>query len=356
KSSGSFFEVNRDLPVVFYFSGSIPVKVIAEHSSRVDAKHRDGIIAKDNVEYVQTTSLPKGIVSIRNLNNYYVENTTSKPIEESKRFVWESQSTTNQIEFYTTSSFNVNGIRLSLIPITCPDTDGDGVPDVTDLDDDNDGILDTVESPDGVDIDSDNDGYPDRIDIDSDDDGIPDNVEVQTTSGYVAPSGLDDDNDGLDNAYEGAGNEGLTPVDTDGDGTPDHLDLDSDNDLVPDNNEGNDFNFDGIPDQTFTGIDTDGDGLDDGYEGSDVNDGFDVNDEIDDPANDLPDTDGDASTGGDVNYRDLDDDGDNIDTPDEDADNDGDSTNDDTDDDGTPDYLDPTDGKDTDGDGVPDVT
>ncbi|MEJ1223744.1 gliding motility-associated C-terminal domain-containing protein [Sediminicola sp. 1XM1-17] len=231
------------------------------------------------------------------------------------------------------------------------DTDGDGVPDAIDLDDDNDGILDTVESPNGVDIDSDNDGYPNRIDIDSDNDGIPDNVEAQTTSDYVAPSGLDDDNDGLDNAYEGTGNEGLSPVDSDNDKTPDFLDLDSDNDLVPDNNEGNDFNFDGVPDQTFTGLDTDGDGLDNGYEGSDVNDGFDVNDEIDDPKNDLPDTDGDATTNGDVNYRDLDDDGDGINTPDEDANNDGDPTNDDTDDDGTPDYLDPID---TDGDGVPD--
>ncbi|MEX0272778.1 MAG: gliding motility-associated C-terminal domain-containing protein, partial [Flavobacteriaceae bacterium] len=107
----------------------------------------------------------------------------------------------------------------------------------------------------------------------------------------------------------------------------------------PDHNEGNDFNFDGVPDWTYTGTDTDGDGLDDGYEGSDVNDGFDVNDEIDDPANDLPDTDGTE----DVNYRDIDDDGDGIDTIDEDADGDGDPTNDDTDGDGTPDYLDPSD-------------
>jgi gliding motility-associated-like protein len=70
-----------------------------------------------------------------------------------------------------------------------------------------------------------------------------------------------------------------------------------------------------------------------------LDDGFDVNDEIDDPANDLPDTDG----SDDVNYRDFDDDGDGIDTPDEDADGDDDPTNDDTDDDGTPDYLDPSD-------------
>ncbi|MGO4920899.1 Ig-like domain-containing protein, partial [Maribacter spongiicola] len=240
-----------------------------------------------------------------------------------------------------------------------PDTDGDGVPDSADLDDDNDGILDTVEDPnlDGDNnpltdpLDSDNDGKPNHLDIDSDNDGIPDNVEAQTTDGYVAPN--EDDaatyasNDGVNSAYP----EGLTPVNTDGADNVDYLDLDSDNDSVPDNNEGNDFNFDGIPDQTFTGVDTDGDGLDDGYEGSDVNDGFDVNDEINDPANDLPDTDGTE----DVNYRDLDDDGDGIDTPDEDANNDGDPTNDDTDNDGIPDYLDPdSPGPDTDGDGVPD--
>ena len=224
-----------------------------------------------------------------------------------------------------------------LDPDDGPDTDGDGVPDVVDIDDDNDGILDVVEG-DGT-IDSDGDGRPDSLDIDSDNDGIPDNIEGQPTEGYVPPTGNDSDNDGLDDAYEGSGDEGVTPEDTDGDLTPDYLDEDSDNDLVPDNNEGNDFNFDGEPDQSFTGVDTDNDGLDDGYEGSDVDDGYDVNDEIDDPANDLPDTDGTE----DVNYRDFDDDGDGIDTPDEDADGDGDPTDDDTDDDGTPDFLDPVD-------------
>ncbi|SKB87558.1 gliding motility-associated C-terminal domain-containing protein, partial [Maribacter arcticus] len=200
------------------------------------------------------------------------------------------------------------------------------------------------------DVDSDRDGIPDRLDIDSDNDGIPDNVEAQSTNDYLAPTGGDNDNDGLDNAYENGDFEGLNPVNTDGTDNLDYLDDDSDNDLVLDNNEGNDFNFDGIPDQNFMGIDTDGDGLDDGYEGSNINDGFDVNDEINDPANDLPDTDGTE----DVNYRDLDDDGDGIDTPDEDANNDDDPTNDDTDNDGTPDYLDPDQGTDTDRDGVPD--
>ncbi|MBT8236612.1 MAG: MSCRAMM family adhesin SdrC, partial [Bacteroidia bacterium] len=201
------------------------------------------------------------------------------------------------------------------------------------------------------DVDSDGDGLPDHRDIDADNDGIPDNVEGQLTEGYVPPSGVDENMDGLDDAYEGEEIDGLNPVNTDGEDAPDYLDDDSDNDLVPDNNEGNDFNFDGVPDQAFTGEDTDGDGLDDGYEGSDVNDGPDPNDEIDDPANDLPNTDGED----DVNYRDLDDDNDGIPTDEEDANEDGDPTNDDSDEDGTPDYLDPIDDTDTDEDEVPDV-
>ncbi len=348
KSFGGLFEVNDGVPVTFSFSGTVPVMSAVEHSPLVDALHRDGIIALDNVEYVLTNaSLPAGIISNSITNNYFVENTTSTAVTGPVRYVWESQQTVTQVQFYTTSDRLINGIRLRLTPIDCDDTDEDGVPDATDLDDDNDGILDTEEDPnlDGDNdpltdpLDTDGDGIPNHLDIDADDDGIPDNVEGQTTEGYIAPNNDDaatyELNMGLNTAYP----EGITPNNHDGEDTPDYIDLDSDNDTVADNNEGNDFNFDGIPDQTYLGTDADGDGLDDGYEGSDINDGFDVNDEINDPANDLPDTDGTE----DVNYRDLDDDGDGIDTPDEDADGDGDPTNDDTDGDGTPDYLDPTD-------------
>ena len=225
------------------------------------------------------------------------------------------------------------------------DPDDDGIDNEIDVDDDNDGILDSTEDFD-IDNDmdpltnaqdSDEDGKPDHLDIDSDNDGIPDNIEAQTTAGYILPNPDDAAtyaaNQGVNSAYLG----GLTPENSENNGEPDYLDSDSDNDLVPDNNEGNDFNFDGEPDWTFTGVDTDGDGLDDGYEGSNLNDPFDVNDEIENPSEDLPDTDGTE----DVNYRDLDDDGDNIDTPDEDANGNTDPTDDDTDEDGTPDYLDP---------------
>lgn len=212
------------------------------------------------------------------------------------------------------------------------------------LDSDNDGILDSFEdlnldgdnNPATNPTDTDGDGIPDYLDIDSDDDGIPDNVEAQTTLGYSTPSGIDLNANGLDDAYEQGGNLGLVPVDTDGDGLPDYVDDDSDNDGVPDSIEGHDPNHDGIPDVVFLGVDSDGDGLDDGYEGAVLMD-IDVNDEIDNPFNDLPNTDQDNES----DYRDDDDDGDGIATIDEDTNGDGNWANDDFDNDGIPDYLDP---------------
>ncbi|MGJ8659818.1 gliding motility-associated C-terminal domain-containing protein [Cellulophaga fucicola] len=214
---------------------------------------------------------------------------------------------------------------------------------MTDLDADNDGILDSFEDlnldgdndPATDATDTDNDGIPDYLDIDSDDDGIPDNVEAQTTAGYIQPSGLDENGNGLDDAYETDGNLGIFPVDTDGDSLPDYLDEDSDNDGVSDAIEANDTDSNGIPDNTFVGSDKDNDGLDDGFEGATSIDD-DKNDEIDDPINDLPNSDGD----GESDYRDTDDDGDGIPTIDEDINKDGDFANDDADGDGIPDYLD----------------
>jgi gliding motility-associated-like protein len=107
--------------------------------------------------------------------------------------------------------------------------------------------------------------------------------------------------------------------------------------------EAHDWDRDGFPDVSFTGSDQDNDGLDDGFEGDQVMDS-DVNDEIDNPMSDLPDTDSD----GEADYRDIDDDGDQIPTSEEDSNGDGIFSNDDSDRDGIPDYLDP----DTDGDGV----
>ncbi|MEE9407155.1 MAG: LamG-like jellyroll fold domain-containing protein [Polaribacter sp.] len=152
--------------------------------------------------------------------------------------------------------------------------------------------------------DKDGDGIPNHLDIDADNDGIPDNVEAQSTLGYIPPSGVDTDNDGLDDAYD----PDCTPcglitgvpvpiTNTDGVDNPDYIDTDADNDGILDINEN------GFPDIPLSEIDTDNDGLDDVFEGSDANDGFDVNDEIETPQTDLPDTDEDVLTE-DVNYRD----------------------------------------------------
>ena len=50
---------------------------------------------------------------------------------------------------------------------------------------------------------------------------------------------------------------------------------------MPDSLEGNDANHDSLPDNILLGSDADEDGLDDGFEGSDINDGFDANERND---------------------------------------------------------------------------
>ena len=310
------------------------------------------------------------------------------------------------------------------------DTDGDGIVDSIDIDDDNDGILDTVEG--GGDFDG--DGIINSLDLDSDGDGILDIIESQASTGAVALSGNDNDNDGLDDNFDADDNNtdnnisaGTTPIDTDTgvgfDDNPDYLDIDSDQDGIPDNveaqstqgyipppavanvglngvdavYENNDIfnptgitptntdailnnNPDTIPDYRDTdsdgdgdsdfqesgiagifdspGSDSDGDGLDNIFEGGNLNDS-DVNDEINDPINNLTDADNDAISTGDVDYRDInviiDNDGDGIvDSLDLDDDNDGilDTVegNGDSDGDGIKDSFD----IDADNDGIPD--
>lgn len=212
-----------------------------------------------------------------------------------------------------------------------------------DMDSDDDGIVDSFEDlnldgdndPSTDPTDSDGDGFPDYLDIDSDSDGIPDNVEAQATAEYIAPSGIDSNNNGLDDAYEANGLMGIFPIDADGDNLPDYLDEDSDNDNIFDEIEGHDYNQDGIADVVRIGSDKDNDGLDDGFEGS-ISVDIDVNDEINDPYSQLPNTDGDEES----DYRDTDDDDDGIETVDEDINLNGNYLDDDSDDDGIPNYLD----------------
>jgi len=196
------------------------------------------------------------------------------------------------------------------------DIDHDGIADVNDLDDDNDGIPDMVESPNGADPSADNDrdgvlaylddddsdaavgndngqieagydvdgdGVPNYLDLDSDNDGIPDAVEAQPTNGYQGNDG--DVSDDVD-ANGVPPYEVTTPQDTDGDGTPDYLDTDSDGDGPFDVNESGLFSSD--PDADDDGridtlIDNNNDGADDS-----VNTSYqDPDGNINNPLNDL---------------------------------------------------------------------
>ncbi|GLS24724.1 OmpA family protein [Marinibactrum halimedae] len=223
------------------------------------------------------------------------------------------------------------------------DTDGDGVFDTDDADDDNDGLTDIQEGT----QDSDGDGIPDKEDIDSDNDGIVDNVEAQSESNYIAPTGLDTDGDGLDDAYDpDNGGSEIRIADTDADNLPDYLSLDSDGDGVPDLIEGHDNNSDGIADVTPAPANADGD--EDG-----LNDNFDtVNtksiENITGSNSPLQNTDGTDNR----DWRDNNDDNDTILTRFEDSNGNGNWSDDDSDGDNLPDYLDSAD---TDSDGIIDA-
>ena len=193
---------------------------------------------------------------------------------------------------------------LDLLNESCS-SDLDQVNDVVDLDDDNDGIPDSVEGDDNVD--TDNDGRPNYKDIDSDNDGIPDIIEAQATDNFIAPSGVDTDRDGLDDAFDEDCNPcgsifgvAIVPIDFDQtDGIPDYIDTDSDNDGTLDFTEAWDFDFDGEPDYELTYQDIDCDGYDDFYDSE-------TDRSITDPANGLtpssfPDSDG----VGEPNWRDA---------------------------------------------------
>lgn len=145
------------------------------------------------------------------------------------------------------------------------DSDDDGITDVREAgfpDANNNGTTDGTLGTDGWDdaidarvvlglLNTDGRGNPDYIDIDADDDGIPDNIEGMPTASYRLPAALDSDGDGLVNAYDllaGFGGNGNAPFNMDGDALPDYRDLDTDNDTYPDIQEGNDFNLNDSPD------------------------------------------------------------------------------------------------------------
>lgn len=157
------------------------------------------------------------------------------------------------------------------------DSDADGINDVREAgftDADNNGMSDGIKGTDGWDdaidalgsltlANNDADANLNYLDIDSDNDGIPDNVEGLSTSSYQFPLNADTDADGIDNRYDnivGFGGNGITPNNLDGDGFPDYTDTDTDGDGSLDIVEGNDFNLNAVDDDIVTLLGVDTDG------------------------------------------------------------------------------------------------
>ena len=158
------------------------------------------------------------------------------------------------------------------------DSDGDGIVDVIEagLPDANlNGIVDgaigangwstTVSAMTALNLrNTDGVGNFDFIDIDSDEDGIPDNIEGLSTAAYAMPTLTDVDGDGLmlpyDNQPDVFGGTGIMVYDHDLDGTPDYRDLDTDADGRIDREEGNDYNLNGLFDDNVTPTGLDTDG------------------------------------------------------------------------------------------------
>jgi Secretion system C-terminal sorting domain len=165
------------------------------------------------------------------------------------------------------------------VPLVLPfifgcDTDGDGDNDRIDIDDDDDGIVDVDESP-GVDavLDSDGDGIVDYLDlsfpgyIDANFDGINDNFDKDGDR-IINQLDLDSDNDGIPDVVESYG------VDADGNGRIDNY-SDTDSDGLSENVDESastsptlsiglgepDFDNDGVP--NYLDKDSDNDGIPD---------------------------------------------------------------------------------------------
>lgn len=140
------------------------------------------------------------------------------------------------------------------------DNDDDQRPNYLDRDSDGDSIPDEVEGTE----DPDGDGVPNFEDGDSDGDNVPDRIEADPDAPGSEPSQEDDNGDGIDDGDSG---RITTPSDEDGDGNPDVTDTDSDNDNIPDGTEAFDLDGDGTSDIPPSGEDENDNGVDDAYDG-----------------------------------------------------------------------------------------
>ena len=176
------------------------------------------------------------------------------------------------VESATVGTFDSNGQLLSHIGLT-------GMPNGLTFDrDDNLYVAEDTQNDYFIEFfraDTDGDGLRGSLDLDSDNDGIPDATERRLSSAAARAAGLD----------------GAASDDPDGDGIPSEFDLDSDGDGIPDIIEAG-------------GVDENGDGRVDDFEDTDQNG---LADALDREPLPIPDTDGDGIP--DFLDKDSDDDG-----------------------------------------------
>ena len=313
----------------FTITGTEPVLIRVSHGSNLSPGGSDGIVSLDGAIYNFTGTLENGYTQNNSGATYLVDAGPAADGNNSGGLVWESVGPATSVEVVTTNTPNLNNNYRLVIGVAVPDTDGDGVHNECDFDSDNDGISDLVESgnilaiaadtnQDGTisvaeanaagftdangdgawdqlgapPVDTDGDGIADYLDLDSDNDGIPDAVEAQPTAGYQTPAiGSDADGDGV--------------VDTFDDPSVDHggaftTPEDTDGDGTPDYLD-TDSDNDGIDDTTESGLmpgpDFDGDGIADNVAPNSYNDTDGI---ISDTASDLEDVDNNTS---DVDFR-----------------------------------------------------
>ncbi len=282
---------NNDQVTVLAFNGGTPVAIDASNFSGLD----NGVVVSGNV--VQGTRFDNSFDPLINVFSTYIPGTIDQLVLITGKA--DDLDTQVTIGFY---SFGY------CIADPSADFDGDGIPNALDLDSDNDGIPDIIEAG-GTDNNNDGEvdyptpgdpmsmtdanmdglddgveanplpitntdalGGPNYLDIDADDDGIPDNIEAQTTAGYVPPSGV-----------------GMAMTDVNMNGVDDAYESGGVIGISPVNTDSGFTNSDAIPDyidddsdgdgiadlqengssNIFLGVDTDGDGLDDAFDDND---------------------------------------------------------------------------------------
>ncbi|WP_394749841.1 T9SS type B sorting domain-containing protein [Spongiimicrobium salis] len=328
---------NNDRVTITAFIGGVPIPLTEDNFSGLDT----GVFSDGNS--VQGTVFDNSFDPLINIFSTYIPGEVDRVVITSGKA--DGVDTQATIGLYAFSY---------CLADPDADFDGDGIPNTLDLDSDNDGILDVIEAGgsdpdqdgrvgtgsindndmDGLsdEVDTDDGGTPlpqpnndsfgglDYLDIDADDDGIPDNVEAQPTDNYIPPSGTGAGiTDANDNGVDDAyENGGALGL------TPENTDTTDSPDYIDDDSDN-----DGLSDEeeagegTFQGTDADNDGLDDGFEAGTNTDGPDVNDNLDTGAIGT-DNDDDADPA-EVDFRGaVDSDGDGIsDITDLDDDNDG---------------------------------